>query len=194
MASSKRKVGTIRHETSGAEIDYFLSGTRFTAICLEEEVSAPDAATLRHDICDRLDHWVKLEWFPMMEIELERERRWNDNAPKLELSFERFYLSRSPAGRIQRVEWDTDPVHRKANMRQWDKREVTLSKLPLTAPLRVDGETILMDFDEAIWQRLVELEKAIKLLSSEIYKMLSTKAGLARLVNSGAKFLITDKK
>ncbi len=195
MASGKKKLGSWTHEASGITIDYFIEGTRFVCVCLEETVSAPEASVLRAQVFDRIEHWMTMEWFPVIEIEVDDNNcssyRDEPEGDAVSVKAKRFYISRSPAGRVKRVEWDVEEVHRKAKMRDYGGSELQLTRLPLKCPLvQGRGDGTLIDYNEEAWEALQQIIKAIGQIREQVGKMIKTKAGIEKLSAAGTRVLM----
>ncbi len=194
MAKNKlKKIGEVVHNKSGITIEYFLDGTQFVATVFEAQLSAPDASILRHKIHDRIEHWMTLEWHPVIEVEF--GSRYRDD--ELKLKYDRYYLSKGPAGAIVKVEWEVDESHRKAkaNWLSEDRgstRELKLTTFPLTAPL-VWGDGHLLPYSDNVWDSLVSIEGAIETLKKKLKDLITTKSGIAKLEKGGSGLLLGNK-
>lgn len=193
-----KKIGTWHHDKTGIDIDYFLEGTLFKAIVLEETLSAPEASVLRAKVDDKLNHWLTLEWHAVIEIEVEADSgyyRTRVEGDGLTLKIGRYYLSRSPAGDIKRVGWDVDESHRKAKMGNYDDRSLKLTRLPLGAPFQIERENHwLIDYDENAWNALESIIRGIGQLRRNISDLVKSKDGVKKLVSAGAKVLMLSDK
>lgn len=197
---SKRKLGEWTHEKSGITVPYFLSGTRFVCTVLEVQLDAPEAAVLRDKVMDRLEHWMTMEWFPVIHVECNGDGRSSyreePEGEEIALKVRRFYLSRSPAGRVMSVEWECDESHRKAKMRSFNNAEMELTRLPLKAPFplskrREQGHiSVLIDYDEAVWESLARIIEGVAKLRIAISELVKDKHGIAKLVSGGEKLLM----
>jgi hypothetical protein len=164
-----RKLGQWEHEKSGMIVEYFIEHTTFKCTVLEEKLEAPDVNVLKHQAFDRLEHWMKMEWFPVIDVTCAEESsrsRYYDNDERedegqasITIKATRFWLSRSPAGRVVQCDYDVEPEHRKAKLEKYGGTDIQLTRLPLAAPFKFKGEDAecknggrwLMDYDEHVW-------------------------------------------
>ncbi len=101
-----RKVETFEHARRGTTCDIYLRGTKFVATLLEKEFEAPDVSILREKLRDYAEHWITMEWFTLIELEIEdRTNRYRESTTGESISLERtrFYVSKSPAGMMFQV-------------------------------------------------------------------------------------------
>lgn len=198
--NNKRKVDTFIHEKSGIEIDCFAEGTRFTCMVLEEEMTDSDASVLRHRVFDKLEHWMTMTWYGIIEVSCEKEERnyYRDETPELEgtikLTAKRYYLSRSPAGRVVKCDWETDEEHRKAKLEKFGGADLQLTRLPLKAPFnttttRRDDPVWLLNYDDQLWATIEGMIEAIHQMRERLNKMFKTKDGVLLLQSAGMKLL-----
>jgi hypothetical protein len=199
-AKSKR-VGEWAHPTSGIVTEYFLEDTKFVCVVLEERLSAPEASVLRAKVEDKLDHWLTMEWFPVMEIEVEDKSpgsyRDEPKGDGLAIGVRRYFLSRSPAGKVYQCDWDVDEIHRKAKMtgygngynRYGNNDTMALTRLPLAAPLKLGEEKTMIDYTEEAWAGCQEIIKGLGIMRARLSKLIRSREGLRRLTSGGAKLL-----
>lgn len=194
MATNKlKKLGSWTHEKSGITVDYFINGTRFECTVLEQKLNAPEAAVLRHQVMDRLEHWMSMEWFPIINVEVSDEGAGGANyrdeptGDGLSIKVRRFYLSRSPAGQVMQCGWDVDEEHRKAKMSTYGGSDIALTRLPLKAPFSCSGRGYrsdsgyLMDFTPELWATLVEMIQSLGKMRVQLAKLFKTRDGVAKL-------------
>jgi hypothetical protein len=194
MKEKQRKIGTISHAESGIEVDYFLRGTRFVARVLEEEVSAPEAAILTREVRDRLDHWLKMDWYPIIETEIETRWQERKESANVEIKIRRYWLSRSPAGLLRTCEWEVDEVHRKAKMNRFEScRELNLTKLPLGVPLTLRSGKTMIDYDDQLWRNLLGIVASIRAIRERLQTLLTSKAGIAQIGRAKGALLLKEK-
>lgn len=189
-----KKVGEIVHHKSGITIPYYLEKTTFTCTCLERTVTAPDAKTLESSVRDMLEHWLQLEWHPVIKVETDDQDGWGRHTKAgVWLDCERMYLSRSPAGKVLSCDWEVAEIHRKARAIRMSDRDITLSHLPLIEPLHIGRRCIWCDYTEAKWKSLLEIKEGIKRLASRVNELVSTKEG-NRLLELGTSHLLLEAK
>lgn len=203
MIKSKgdKKVQNWEHLRSGLGCGIYLRGTKFAATFLEKEFEAPDINIIQNQLRDYAEHWITMEWFPVIEIEIEAgEGRYRSDpvGETVSLNCKRFYLSLSPAGEIFEVEWDVDADHRKAKMTNYGRysSELKLTGLPLRAPLKTGrGEKYLMDYTNDLWDKFEQIARGILALRETLHKLVSTKQGISQLLKrSGEKLLLGTSK
>jgi hypothetical protein len=191
MITKSKKVGTVIHAKSGITVDFFLRGTAFFAVVLEKELTAPDASVLRHKIETRIEHWLKLEWHPVIEVETGGGYRSDEDT--VQMSFKRYYLSIGPAGSIATVDWDVDEAHRKAKA-NWNSRDrdewKRLVKWPLEAPIKTGSDQWTMAYSEETWHALEEIQNGIKSLRKAIIDLVSIRKGVEKLTQGGGRLLL----
>lgn len=209
-----RKVETWKHR-SGMEADIYLRGTRFVALFLERDYSAPEVATLRRALQDAAEHWMQLEWFGVIEIEVEdadgaKVRRDYDDVCGAELEFKRnrYWITQSPAGRVYRCAWEVAEAHRKAHLEPLSDegegggyhsrrshslvKTVKLCGLPLRSPIKTTNGNFLLDYDPVLWDNLTGIIRSISLLRANLYEMTRSKKGIEALRNGNpGQFLLT---
>jgi hypothetical protein len=98
-----RKVQTWRHDRSGLSADIYLRGTKFVALFLEEQFEAPDVSMLRKKMSEKAEHWITMQWHPMIEVAIKEPSGHYSGEPDsqgIELQLERYLLSRSPTGEL----------------------------------------------------------------------------------------------
>jgi hypothetical protein len=207
MKNKSRKVGMISHEKSGIEIEYFINGTQFECTVLEEKLTASEASVLRHMVVDKLEHWMNLEWFPIMEITCEEKKydSYRNEGPDIEagiqLGARRYWLSRSPAGNVVRVDWDVDEEHRKAKMENFGQKDLKLTRLPLKAPFQRNSsrwssgsQEWMIDYTKEKWDTVTRMIEAIQQMHSQMAKLFKSREGIAKLESVGLKLLGPGKK
>lgn len=204
--NNKRKVDTFVHEKSGIEIECFAEGTRFMCTVLEEEMSEGDASVLRHRVFDKLEHWMKMEWHGIIEVSCEKDEKnyyYRDDRPDLEgsikLTAKRYYLSRSPAGRVVKCDWETDEEHRKAKLEKFGGADLQLTRLPLKAPFntttsRRDDPVWLLNYDESLWATIEGMIESLHQMRERLNRMFKTKDGILQLQGAGQKLLLGPGK
>lgn len=199
------------------EADIYLRGTRFVAMFLERDYSSPEVATLRRALRDAAEHWMQLEWFGVIEIEVESEngvrvRRDYDDVCGAELEFKRnrYWITQSPAGRVYRCAWEIAEEHRKAHLealsdnddagnRRYYGRDshslvktVKLCGLPLRSPIKTGDGNFLLDYDPVLWDNLTGIIRNISLLRANLYEMTRSKKGIEALRKGNpGQFLLT---
>jgi hypothetical protein len=205
-----RKVDTYVHHNSGFTCDIYLRGTRFHALFLEREFDAPDVNILKHDMADFAEHWMTLEWHPVVNLKVEepgvggyRSRgEESDNEASIQLSFDRFYISQSPAGATFKVKWDVEEEYRKIEMdpftiseryhgRYRSQRDsygnepkpdkLKLVTLPLRAPIKTNSDSYLMAWTPELWNQLEGIAEGIKRMRQTLGKMITSKEGILQL-------------
>jgi len=188
----QKKVGTIEHAKANISVDFFLRGTQFVATVLEKEFTAPDASVLRHKVNEHIEHWLNLNWHPVIEVDVSGSRYSGDSDNEVKIDFKRYYLSVGPAGGLATVDWDVDESHRKAKC-EWSRRDDwrKLVKWPLEAPLEV-GDEWLLPYSEETWSALENISDGIGKLKKAIRALISTRAGVAKLQSTGGKLLLTE--
>ena len=202
-----RKLGQWEHEKSGMVVEYFIEHTTFRCTVLEEKLEAPDVNVLKHKAFDRLEHWMKMEWFAVIDVtcaeEASRSRyydsdeREDEGQASITIKATRFWLSRSPAGRVVQCEYDVEPEHRKAKLEKYGGTDIQLTRLPLGAPFKFKGEDSecknggrwLIDYDETIWETIQQMITAIKGMRRNLVGMFKSKDGIVQLQAAGAKLL-----
>lgn len=198
-----KKLGSWTHDKSGITVDYFINGTRFECTVLEEKLDAPEAAVLRHKAMDKLEHWMTMEWFPIMEVEVsdDGQHSYSDEpeGDAISIKVKRYWLSRSPAGRVVRCDWDVDEEHRKAQMASYGGSDLQLTRLPLKAPFRGSGrygrtDGVMIDYTEELWDTVQRMIKALSQMRSELAKLFKNKDGIAKLQAGGSRFLLGEGK
>lgn len=188
-----KKVGEITHEKSGISVPFFLDGITFRCTTIETAFSAPDAKILEAKVKDHIEHWLTLEWHPVIVIDAARNDGWGSSKKTgLWLTMDRMYLSKSPAGTVLYCDWDADPSHRKAVARIAGERELRLATLPLGAPLKISLSKTWMDYTEAKWEALKAINEGIDSLSIALHKLLTTADGNARLETYRLPILISN--
>ncbi len=199
-----RKVETYKHPRSGLSADIYLRGTKFIALFLEEMFDAPDVALLRKKLSDKAEHWIEMQWYPVIEIEIDEDQHsYRGELPKegIEFGCKRFLLSQSPVGEVLAVDWDVDPEHRKAQMESWGGgyhnsdygRKIRLTGLPLKAPLKKNDNEWLMDYNEDLWRGFNEITKGIYQLKKRLREIVGTKQGLQQLINTDGRQLLLKR-
>lgn len=196
-----RKVDTFIHEKSGIEVDCFANGTIFECTVLEERMTSPEASMLRHKVFDKLEHWMQMEWHPIIEVSCmgPSSGRWSEpteGKAGITLSIERYWLSRSPAGRVMKVDWETDEEHRKAKMRKMDQSDLQLTKLPLKAPFRKSDRyenEWLLNYDESLWATLEKMLFSIQEMQTGLARLFKSREGILKLQSTGVKLLGAGK-
>lgn len=177
-----KKVGEITHIRSGIAVSFFLDKTNFVCSWSERHFSAPDAKTLEARVLDAIEHSLQLEWYPVICVDAAVNDGWGSSKKTgLWLTMERMYLSRSPTGMVLRCAWDIEPAHRKAVCGSMSERELRLASLPLGAPLKIGLAKTWMDYTEAKWQNLMEIQAGIDRISETLRQLLTTSAGNAQL-------------
>jgi len=183
-----KKVGEVNHPKSGIIIPYYLDGTQFVATVFETQMKAPDASILVEKIRERIEHWITLEWHPVIEVKVSN----GYSGDNLSLEFERYYLSKGPAGSVLECSWEVDEVHRKAKAKWMEEREChefRLTDLPLRAPLTMRGGHIL-PYSEQVWETLNKLQANIEHLKKQINDLITTKAGILKLERASESVLL----
>lgn len=192
------------HEKSGVSVDYYLTGTKFTARVLERDLEAPEAAVLKAKAMDRLEHWVTLEWHPIIHASVKNADRWshrNDpNGDGIEVRARRFYISRTPGGEIWEVDWDIEEVHRKASMSPGKNVQLLRnSTFPLSVPLPLTSQDssdsrgiqeTLLAYNEDVWASLQSLIEGIGKLRLVLSNLIRTKEGFAKMTHTGHNLLL----
>lgn len=179
-----KKVGDITHQKSGLVVPYFIDKTTFVCSCLEQHFTAPEAKILESKVQDYIEHWMTLDWHPVIKVESATNDGWGHSKKTgVWLTCERMYLSRSPAGQILKVAWDAETSHRKALCVPMSERELKLAALPLGAPLQVGKSVTWMDHTEAKWLSLQAINTGIEKMAETLAVLLTTSAGNARLEN-----------
>lgn len=178
-----KKAGEIEHARSGITVPVFLDKMTFHCTCLEQRFTAPDAKILEASVKDFIDHWLTLDWHPMILVESATNDGWgNSKKVGLWLTCKRVYLSRSPAGQMLEVGWDVEEMHRKALCGPMHSgRELRLSTLPLGAPLKVGPSTTWMDYSETKWIALRTIIDGIEKLAEHLSELVTTREGNAKL-------------
>lgn len=188
-----KKVQDWTHPRSGLETCIYLRGTQFVATLLEEEFRAPDVAMLRKKLSDKAEHWIEMDWYPIIEVRIgEAGRHYRDDGEgeSIEFSRSRFFISQSPAGEIFKCEWEVAPSHRKARMDSYgNAKDIKLIGLPLDAPLKIearysDGGKYLIDYNEALWVEFDRITENIFRLKKRLKEIVSTNQGLTFLLES----------
>jgi len=201
-----RKVQTWRDDRSGLSADIYLRGTRFVALFLEEMFEAPDVAMLRKKLRDKAEHWITMQWHPMIEVAIKDVGpRYRDEAESesIELKLERYYVSASPTGELFKVGWDVDETHRKASMDhfgegyRWNRgiaSKIRLTGLPLKAPLRTHDGGWLIDYNEQLWDGFEGVQRGIRRLRKRLEELVGTRKGIELLLRggNGAQLLLKD--
>lgn len=197
-----RKVRTWSHPRSGLSADIYLRETRFVALFLEKTFEAPDVRMLEKKMSDYAEHWIQMEWYPVIEVEIDDDRhsyRGEITKEGLAFGFKRFYLSQSPVGEIFSVGWDVETAHRKASMESWGggyrhhdnySTKIKLIGLPLGAPLKKDAGWLL-DYNETLWLGFVGIRDGLMQLRKRLREMVGTREGLKQLMKGG-KLLLTQ--
>lgn len=198
-----KKIETFIDHKSGLECDIYLDGTQFTATLLEREFTADNVALVRTKLRDYANHWLTMEWFPIAEVDCS-ETGYSRGESRLKLEFERYYLSRSPAGEIFKVEWDVDSAHRKAEMslitgedrygRHDRNNKLKIIGLPLTAPVKTGDEKFLIDYSDELWMKLKGIAENIDALSKRLHELISTKQGVAQLLEGSSMLQLENAK
>lgn len=189
-----KKVGEITHARSGLTVPIFIEKTTFVCDCLETRFTAPDAKILEAKVQDFIQHWLTLDWYPVIKVESATNDGWGHSKKVgLWLTCERMYLSRSPAGQILRVTWDSEPAHRKALCSQMPDRELRLAALPLGAPLQVGKSVTWMDYTDARWLALKAINTGIEKMAETLAVLLTTSAGNAKLENYQAPLMLLEQ-
>lgn len=204
-----RKVQTWRHERSGLSADIFLRGTRFVALFLEEMFEAPDVAMLRKKMSDKAEHWIEMEWHPLIEVSIKEPsgsyHRDEPDSEGIDLQLERYLISCSPTGQLFRVGWDVDPEHRKASMDsfgegyRWTRgiaSRIRLTGLPLKAPMKTHDGGWLIDYNEQLWEGFTGVQQGIRELRRRLEKLVGTKQGIEMLLagHDGRLALLSPKQ
>lgn len=181
-----KKVGDIEHPKSGISVPFYLDGTKFTCTCLERIFSAPDANTLRAQVLDHIEHWMVLDWHPVIFVEYADSDGWGGSKKTgLWIDFKRVFLSRSPAGKVLSCPWEVEEAHRKAVCGPvLNAKELTLASLPLGAPLMASRGQVWIDYSEDRWRSLERIKEGIGKLSEMISTLISTSKGNAVLEQS----------
>lgn len=176
-----KKVIDIEHPKSGVVVTCYLDKTRFTCTVLERTFVASDVSVLKTQVLDFLDHWLTLEWFPVIRVEHSSSDGWGGGKKTgLWLTTERMFLSRSPAGKVLRVGWDVDPAHRKALCGSSDSA-FNLASLPLGAPFKLGPSVTWMDYTESTWNSLQAIRDGIDRASAKLSDLVSTREGNMQL-------------
>jgi hypothetical protein len=196
------------HHRSGFSTQIYLRGTRFVATLLEREFEAPDISIIRKQLGDYAHHWLTMEWFPIIEIEVDGGGRYKSDDAKEQIEFkrERYQLSRSPAGEVFKVDWEiTDPNHQKAQMQRqgtdrydsWSDR-LKIAGIPLGRPFKVSDDRYILDYTDDLWQQCENIAKAIFDLRKQLRAMISTNEGIQKFLSIGfstaSTIQIEDKK
>jgi hypothetical protein len=204
-ANGPRKLGQWEHEKSGIVIEYFIEHTTFKCTVLEEKLEAPDATVLQHKAFDKIEHWMNMTWHPVIDVTCaEGERRYSyrdepegESSASVKIEANRFWLSRSPAGRMVMVEWDVEEEHRKAKLEKYGGTDIQLTRLPLKAPFKFkedsdhkNGGRWLIDYDESIWSAIEQMIEAINSMRKNLVAMFKTKEGVTQLQSAGARLLL----
>lgn len=188
-----KKVQTWTHSRSGLSADIFLRGTSFRALFLEKMFDAPDVSILRKQLSDYAEHWIKMEWHPIIEIEMGEPSNYRSEIQRegIEFGCKRYYLSVSPAGEVFEVGWDVAVSHRKAKMNSlggssYSRRgrgfnaEIRLAGLPLGAPMK-NGDNWMMDHDETLWAAFQQITEGIYALRKKLKQLVGTNEGIKQL-------------
>lgn len=196
-----KKVETFTHFKTGYEIDIFLDGTQFIAETNGEKFKANNAAEVRKQVDDFLDHWLTMAWHPVIEVEIERSHGgYRDEIDKhsVEVGTSRYYVSRSPAGKVWWVDWDVDEKHRKAKMSPWangysrDDRIAKTICIPLGAPLKLEEGKMMIDYDDNLWDNLEGIKKMIGQLSKKLTDLCGTREGIKKLMKQSDIKLLSN--
>ena len=190
----QKKLGTIKHEKSGIEVDYYLEGVHFIATVFEEKLREPNASILRNRVLERIDCWLSFEWMPIIKIEIGDGGYFRSRSDDgISFEHERFYIAKGPAGTIVKVDWDVDEEHRKAKCTWGSDSILKLTQFPFTAPLETrDGW--LVPYTPEAWQAIADIKKGIKTLKRRLEEILTTREGIKKLIAGGARLLITEGK
>jgi hypothetical protein len=173
-----KKVDDIVHHKSGITVPFFLDKTTFYCDCLEKRFSAPDASVLEAQVLDYIEHWMNLDWHPVINVECSDSDGWGSSKKTgVWLEVKRVYLSRSPVGLVLECPWDVDPEHRKASCHGVSERSLKLTRLPLVAPLKIGRTNTWMDYTEEKWNALQSIAKGIDQLSAMLVKLITTRDG-----------------
>lgn len=187
-------------------VEYFIEHTTFKCTVLEERIEAPDVKILQHKAFDRLEHWMKMEWFAVIDVTCAEDigryfssgdAQEDEDEAQITIKARRFWLSRSPAGRVVQCEYDVEPEHRKAKLEKYGGTDIQLTRLPLGAPFKFKGEDAecknggrwLIDYDDTIWETIQQMIEAIKNMRRNLIGMFKSKDGIVRLQAAGAKLL-----
>lgn len=203
-----KKVEEWTHVRSGLETVIYLRGTDFAATILSRAFEAPNIAILRSQMADYCEHWITMEWFGLIEIDLDNDNHSFRNDPEgatITFKHKRFWVSKSPAGEFFSCPWEVDEEHRKAKMEKYgvsggyhrryhhdNTRHdmLTIIGLPLGAPLEKERGTYLLDYTEELWQRFEGLVAGIEAMQRTIKDLVSTRKGLAQLLTGGGDKLL----
>ena len=190
-----KKVGDINHDKSGIAIPYYLDKTDFVCDVLGERMTAPAANILIAQVKDKLEHWLVLEWFPIIKVSFTESDGWgNSKRTGLWVQSGRMWLSRSPAGCVLTCDWDTAPMHRKAAAIRLRDDAFKLTRLPLEEPIYLGGGDTWMDYTEAKWMSLKALEENIKAVAKNLKDIISSKRGNEVLELGSYPLLSADGK
>lgn len=203
-----KKVEEWTHDRSGLQATVYLRFTEFVATILGREFKAPNIAILRSQMADYCEHWITMEWFGIIELNVDSDRhsyRDDPEGAKLEFACKRFWVSKSPAGEFFRCEWDVDKDHRKAKMerygvsgsygRRYNEDRHNMLKivgLPLKAPLEIEGGNYLLDYTEDLWTRFQGLITGIEAMQKMINSLVSSRAGIEQLLSGNAQLTLKN--
>ncbi len=174
-----KKVGEITHERSGIIGMIYLDKLKFRCEVHGVKFEAEDATTLRTKVLDYLEHWMQLDWHPVICVELSDGDGWqNKRKTGLWVATTRMYLSRSPAGDYMKVDWEVAPDHRKALCGRAHASSVFQRvTLPFRVPFRESPQLVWMDYTEAKWNSLQALQRGIVDLVDKLNDLISTEQG-----------------
>lgn len=195
--SKGKFVKNIEHRNSGLEVPVRLAGTTFFAEVLGQRYEADNFVILQTKVLDHIEHWMKLEWFPVIEVKCDDKDGWGSaKAYGVLLTYERYWLSRSPAGKALVVKWDVAPDHRKAQCRIKDLK-LTEVALPFTSPFPADfnGSVNLINFTPERWEGLENIARGLKILGDRISDLVRSNEGNEQLGSTklANHLLLSDK-
>lgn len=189
-----KKVETWTHGRSGFETDIYLRDTSFVATLLEKFFDAPDIAMLRKQLGDYAEHWLTMEWFEILEINVS-QGVYNHEKASIQFKYDRFLISESPAGQLFTVKWSVHPEHRKAEMDHlgdgYNSRgrgmtnKLKLIGFPLVAPLSRGDNEYWMAYTETLWQKCEYIANSIEDLHNQLRGMISSNEGLQKFLAIG---------
>lgn len=192
-----KKVDEWEDHKSGFSTTIYLRYTSFVATLLEKSFEAPDIAMLRKQLSDYAEHWITMEWFPILELQASETSHYSDRPDaSVQLKFKRFLMSQSPAGEMFTVDWDVHPDHRKAEMSQIDNgyrsrgrgmgSKLKLIKFPLVAPLSQGSDNCFwISYTDELWGKCEYIAGAIQSLREQLNDMIKSNEGIQKLLAIG---------
>ncbi len=186
MKLKPMKVDIIRSSNQRVWVDAMLdrNTTTFFAVVLTKRIEAASMLELKKLVRARLDATQSYEWEPLIEVSVHNESRYRDDgeSASVQLTFRRFdravdlsstHASSSRSGKcfVERPhELDVGHFDQEDRDVQKDVSECHIHRAPGPA-IPKDHEPALLVYDQAVWDRLVQLQQAIVELRKHLVEL-----------------------